>query len=92
MAVPDDVIAWKDLATGGAVALSGVVAFVVGSFAKRMEAHEIEDKQTFKEIFDAQRDISKQIADGFMSVERSLNETHIKLLERISDVQQDKNG
>ena len=91
MVGPDDVVSWKDIGTGGAVAISGVVAWAVKAFTKRLDDHEAEDRKTFNEIFNGQKEISKQITDGFMDVERSMNETHVKLLERISDVQQGRN-
>ena len=92
MVGPDDVISWKDLGTGGAVVISGIVAWSVKLFTKRLDDHEAEDRKTFKEIFEGQKEISRQIAAGFLDVERSMNETHVKLLERISDVQQDLTG
>ncbi len=87
---PDDMISWKDLGTGGAVVISGIVAWTVKQFTSRLDAHEQEDRRTFKEIFDGQKDIAKQVAEGFRGIDENINKTHIKLLERISDVQQGK--
>lgn len=90
MVGPDEVLSWKDIGTGGAVIISGLVAWTVKAFTKRLDDHEAEDRRTFREIFEGQKEIAKQVADGFRGVERNLAETHVKLLERISDVQQDK--
>lgn len=90
MVGPDDVIAWKDVATGAAFVVSAGAAFIVRGFTSRLDTHEKEDRETFNNIFEGQKEIAKQVAEGFLGVERSLNETHVKLLERISDVQQDK--
>ena len=102
MVGPDDVIQWKDIATGGAFLLAGGTAFIVKQFTKRLDDHEKEDRETFKAIFEGQRDIAKQINDGqrdlsaqigigLRDLADKLSSTHIQLLERISDVQQGKN-
>ena len=88
MVGPDDVIAWKDLATGGAVVISGVVAFVVRTFTSRLDEHERKDDETFAKLFESHAEVKQLIADGFRGIDSDINEKHIKLLERISEVQQ----
>ncbi len=90
MAGPDDAIGWKELATGGAVMLSGLVAFTVHVFTKRLDDHEKQDNDRFTKLFDGQGDISEKIGTGFRGLDQTINEIHVKLLERINDVQQSK--
>ena len=103
MAGPDDVLQWKDIAIAGSVLVSGMVTFVVNSFTKRLDKHEKEDRETFKSIFEGQEKISDKLSDGFRNLDRSVSESstkltenvngiHVKLLERISDVQKDITG
>lgn len=88
MVGPDDVIQWKDLAMGGTVLVSGGVAFVVRQFTKRLDDHEKKDDETFTALFRDHAEVKQLIADGFRGIDADINAKHIKLLERISDVQQ----
>jgi len=88
MVGPDDVIQWKDLATGGAVLISGGVALIVKQFTRRLDDHEKKDDATFSQLFQSQAEVKQLIADGFRGIDNEINAKHIKLLERISDVQQ----
>ena len=88
MVGPDDAIVWKDVATGGAAVISAGAIFVVNSFTRRLDRHEEDDRRKFSSVFEGQKEIAKEVAEGFLKVERSLKDTHIKLLERISDIQQ----
>jgi len=88
MVGPDDVIQWKDLATGGAVIISGGVALIVKQFTRRLDDHEKKDDSTFAKIFENQAEVKQLIADGFRGIDSDINAKHIKLLERISDLQQ----
>jgi len=90
MATGDDVIMWKDVATSAAAVISGAAVFIVGSFTRRLDKHEQEDRETFAKLFGGLNDISEKVSDGFRGIDDNINKTHIKLLERISDVQQDK--
>ena len=103
MASPDDVIAWKDVAIVGCVMVSGLTAFLVNTFTNRLDKHEKEDRETFNKIFNGQTEIATKLSDGFRDLDRSVSESsskltenvngiHVKLLERISDVQQDITG
>lgn len=85
---PDDMIGWKEVATGGAVILSGLVAFTVNVFTRRLDEHEKQDNERFSKLFDGQGDISEKIGTGFRGLDQTINEIHVKLLERINDVQQ----
>jgi len=88
MVGPDDVIQWKDLATGGAVIISGGVALIVKQFTRRLDDHEKKDDETFTALFRDHAEVKQLIADGFRGIDNEINAKHIKLLERISDVQQ----
>ena len=89
MISPDQILTWKDIGTAGAVAISALVAWVAASFSKRLDEHEEKNEETFKEIFDGQKEISAQVQNGFRDMQEKLAETHVKLLERINDAQQD---
>ena len=88
MVGPDDVISWKDLATGGAVIISGGVALIVKQFTRRLDDHEKKDDETFTALFRDHAEVKQLIADGFRGIDADINAKHIKLLERISDIQQ----
>ena len=90
MVSPDEMLGWKDLTLIGVVALSSLIAYAVNTFTKRLDEHEKEDKETFNRIFTSQENISEKISVGFRGLDRTVNDIHIKLLERINDVQQSK--
>ena len=103
MVGPNDLLVWKDVAIGGCVVVSGLTAFVVNTFTKRLDKHEKEDRETFTKIFSGQETIATKLNDGFRDLDRAVSESsskltenvngiHVKLLERISDVQQDLTG
>ena len=68
--------------------ISGGVALIVKQFTRRLDDHEKKDDSTFSKIFENQAEVKQLIADGFRGIDSDINAKHIKLLERISDVQQ----
>lgn len=89
---PGDLLGWKEIAIVGGVLLSGLLTYSVNAFTKRLDEHEKEDKETFGKIFDSQERISEKISNGFRGLDQTVNAIHVKLLERINDVQQNKEG
>jgi len=103
MVGPDDAIKWRDVAVVVCVVVSGLVTYLVNTFTTRLDKHEKEDRETFASIVQGQNEISQKVSDGFRDLDRSVSESsskltrdvnaiHVKLLERISDVQQDITG
>ena len=90
MITGDDVVAWKDIATGGAAVISGAAIFILNAFTNRLDKHEQDDRETFARLFSGIDELSEKVSDGFRGIDDNINKTHIKLLERISDIQQDK--
>ena len=68
--------------------ISGLTAWAVGVFTRRLDAHEKKDDETFRQLFESHAEVKQLIADGFRGIDSDINAKHIKLLERISDVQQ----
>ena len=68
--------------------ISGGVALIVKQFTRRLDDHEKKDDATFSQLFQSQAEVKQLIADGFRGIDNEINAKHIKLLERISDIQQ----
>lgn len=82
---PDEVFGWKDVAVGGAVALSGLVAFTVHIFTKRLDKHEKSDDAKFSELVKLQTATVEKITTGFRELDHTINTIHVDLLKQIND-------
>ncbi len=82
-----DLIGWKDVVVAGGAVLCGLIAFIINVVTKKVDDHIRDDRENFIKLFTGQAQISEKISDGFLCLNKTVSEIHIKLLDRINDVQ-----
>lgn len=80
-----DPITWHDVFVGAGVIVGALIAFIVNSHMKVFGQHVKEDRENFVALFQGQASVKQEIGDGFLALTKTINSTHVDMLEKLAE-------